>query len=708
MVNVGQAVGYLMLDTKGWSTGFASAKKDLQTFGSESASVTDKLNSASSLLNKAGKGLTVGVTLPIVGVGAAAIKTASEFEKAMSAVQAVTLMSKDEMGALKEAALASGMATKYTATEAAEALLLLGQAGYDQAQMIASLPSVLNLAAAGDIEMARAAEILTNSLNALGLSSKDSETQMRNLNMMVDQLAVAAAASSVDVTDMGESLIAAGGILRNLSGGLTEANVALAILGDNGIKGSEAGIKLRNIILAMNPTTKEAREAWDQLGISAFDAQGNLRPLEDIIKDLDRATAGMTQEEKLNIMSKIFNKTDLAAIQALMGTTEERWTSLTNEITNSSGAAGEMAKTQMDNLDGSLTVLKSSIESLMITIGDALIPIIQDVVGWIQGWIDKLNAMTPEQRKQMVTIALIIAAIGPLLLILAKLITIIKGVSVAMAMLSANPIVLLIAVIVAAIVALTILIVKNWDQIKETTIRVWNAIKDFIVRLWESIKQIAINVWNAIKNFFADTWNAIKNTATSVWDGIKNFFTGTWNNIKNIAVGAWNGIKNAISSIWDATVNWIKTGINNIVGFFTSLPTTLYNAGKNAIQSFWNGLKSIWETVKKWFSDTFGWIVDLVNTVGGWLGFNRKTSEFSNTKPHATGLDYVPYDNYYARLHKGERVLTAQENKAFSTVATQKGGNTYNFYSPKALDPVTSKQMFDTARKQEALGIDLG
>ncbi len=688
MVNVGQAVGYLMLDTKGWSTGFASAKKDLQTFGNDSSKMTDKLAAASSLLNKAGKTLTAGVTLPIVGIGTAAVKTASDFEKAMSAVQAVTLMSKDEMGALKEAALASGMATKYTATEAAEALLLLGQAGYDQAQMIASLPSVLNLAAAGDIEMARAAEILTNSLNALGLSSKDSETQMKNLNMMVDQLAVAAAASSVDVTDMGESLIAAGGILRNLSGGLTEANVALAILGDNGIKGSEAGIKLRNIILAMNPTTKEAKEAWEQLGVSAYDAQGNLRPLESIIMDIDRATVGMTQQQKLDIMSKIFNKTDLAAIQALLGTTEERWTSLTNEITNSSGAAGEMAKTQMDNLDGSLTILKSSIEGLMITIGDALIPIIKDVTKWIQNWVDKLNAMTPEQRQQMVTIALVVAAIGPLLLILAKLISVIKAVSVAMAMLSANPIILLIAAIVAAVVGLTVLIVKNWDQIKETTVRIWNAIKDFFVNLW----------------------NGIKNIATSVWTGIKNFFTSTWENIKSIATGAWNGIKDAISGIWNATVDWIKTGVNNIVGFFTSLPTTLYNAGKNAIKSFWDGLKSIWGSVKKWFSDTFGWIVDLVNSVGGWLGFNRKTDEFKNTKSHATGLDYVPYDNYYARLHRGERVLTAQEAREYNNITSGgvRGGNTYNFFSPKALDPITSKQMFETAKKQEALGIDLG
>lgn len=687
MVNVGQAVGYLMLDTKGWASGFASAKKDLQTFSNQTSTFNDKMTSASSLLNKAGMGMTKGLTLPIIGIGAATVKTAADFESAMSTVAATTGMAVSEMGGLKDAAIEAGMKTKYSALEAADALNLLGQAGYDQAQMIAALPHVLNLAAAGDIEMAMSAEILTNALNALGMTSSDTGILMGNLQLMVDQFAVAAAASSVEVADMGEAVITAGGILKNLNGGLSETNLLLAIFGDNGIKGAKAGTHLRNIILAMTPTTTDAAAAWEELGVKAYDSSGNLKEMRVVFDELGVAMANMTQEEKINIISRIFNKTDIAAVQALLGTTEEKWTSLTDKINDSTGAAQQMMETRMDNLAGAIETLGSSLESIMITLGEELMPIVKDVAQWLQNLLDKFEALTPEQRKNIVTIGLIVAAIGPFLLILAKLVTAIKLVGAAMAFLAANPVVLLIAGIVA-LVAAVIYVVK------------------YIVEHFQELKQKTIAIWNAIENFLKGIWNSIKNVATSVFNAVKNFFANIWNAIKSTAVNTWEGLKSSISSIWDATVNWISTGVSNILGFFTSLPSKLWQAGKDAILSFWNGLKSIWEKVKAWFKDSFGWIIDLVNTVGGWFGFNKKSEAMS----HSMGLDYVPYDNYYARLHKGERVLTAQENKAYASgVGGQNSsGATYNFFSPKALDPVTAKQLFETARKQEALGINLG
>lgn len=202
-------------------------------------------------------------------------------------------------------------------------------AGYDADTAIAELPNVLNLAAAGNMDLARASDLVTDSQSALSLDLEKTE-------ILMDQWAKAASKSNTSVEQLGEATLSVGGTAKDLNGGITELNTALGILADNGIKGSEGGIKLRNVILAMTPTTKNAKEAYEQLGISAHDADGNLRPLEDTFRDLVGALDGMSQKERSEILTKIFNKTDLKAVNALLAASGDEVSAISVALEDSS------------------------------------------------------------------------------------------------------------------------------------------------------------------------------------------------------------------------------------------------------------------------------------------------------------------------------------------------------------------------------------
>ena len=208
---------------------------------------------------------------------------------------------------------------------------------------------------------------------------------------MVDQLAKTSQKSNTDIKGLGDGILQVGGTAKGMAGGTHELCTALGLLADNGIHAAEGGTALRNILLALNPTTDKAVEAWEQLGTSGYDAQGNLRPLKDICRDLNNAMADMSVQERKQILSKMFNKTDLKAIEALLGTTTERWIELDEEIVNSQGCAKEMAETLNSNLKGKLVLLGSALEGLGISIFEKFDKPFQNVVEHVTEGVGKFD-----------------------------------------------------------------------------------------------------------------------------------------------------------------------------------------------------------------------------------------------------------------------------------------------------------------------------
>lgn len=309
---------------------------------------------------------TAGAAI-VAGIGAAT-KVGMDFESSMSQVAATMGMTSDEIQngskeytLLSDTAQKCGAETKYSASEAAEGLNYLALAGYDAEKSASALPKVLNLAAAGGIDLGYASDLVTDSMSALGLETSE-------LDGFIDQMAKTSQKSNTNVAQLGEAILTVGGTARSLSGGTVELNTQLGVLADNGIKGSEGGTALRNVILSLSAPTNTAAKAMKKLGLEAFDSNGKLKPLNEVFIDLNERLSSLTDKEKTEVLNTIFNRVDLKSVQALLGTSAERFSDLENEIKNSSGAAATMAEVMNDNLKGKITILGSALEGLGINI----------------------------------------------------------------------------------------------------------------------------------------------------------------------------------------------------------------------------------------------------------------------------------------------------------------------------------------------------
>lgn len=350
----------------------------------DSSNYEEGVQKSQSLIGKAGQYIA-GAAKAYIGVkavgqlirfGKESINVGKQFDVAMSQV-AATMGDKSQesieyMGkqmtaqeALRETAKKYGRETQFTATQSAQALNYMALAGYDAEKSIAMLPNVLNLASAGSMDLGRASDMVTDASSALGLSTEET-------TQLIDKMAMASTQGNTNVEQLGSAMLALGATGRNVAGGTTELAQAFTILADNGIKGSEGGTKLRNILLSIQG--KKFDKTFGKLGISAYDASGNLRPMNDILLDMNKAMEGMTTQEKQNLINNTFNRGDLAAVNALLGTSTERWEELGVAIDNAGGAAETMAERQLNNLGGDMLKFKSAVEGLQIALSEKLTP----------------------------------------------------------------------------------------------------------------------------------------------------------------------------------------------------------------------------------------------------------------------------------------------------------------------------------------------
>lgn len=382
-MNVFELFAKLSLDSSAFESGLSAAQRAGASLGS-------------GLMNAARIGLrAVEATTVAVGVmGASSVKAGAEFDESMSQVAATMGKTMDEMqnevgevdlawghfsGNLREYAQEMGRNTAFSATQAAEALNYMALAGYDAQTSMNMLPNVLNLAAAGAMDLGTASDMVTDAQTALGLS-------LAETNEMVDQMAKVSSTTNTSVSQLGEAMLTIGGTAQFMSGGTEELTQVLGLLADNGIKGSEAGTHLRNMLLKLSSPTSDAAELLGQfsdiLGHDlVFDkATGEMRAFEDIFQDLNTVMADFTDEERIQAFSELFNTRDVAAATALLGTSAERWEEVALAIDNAQGSAAQMAKTQLDNLAGDITLFKSALEGAKIAISDKLTPSLRDLV----------------------------------------------------------------------------------------------------------------------------------------------------------------------------------------------------------------------------------------------------------------------------------------------------------------------------------------
>lgn len=340
-------------------------------------------------------GLVSTATSKMAGLAKSSVSVGMSFEASMSQVAATMGKSTEEIESLTKVAKEMGSSTKFSATQAADALNYLALAGYDADKAAEVLPSVLNLAAAGGMDLAYASDLVTDAMASLNI-----EANKNNVDDFGNKLAMAASKANANVSQLGEAILTVGGTAANLKGGTTELTTALGLLANVGLKGAEGGTHLRNIILSLQSPTDDAAKLIQQLGLQVYDAQGNMRGLDEILGDLNNRMVGMTQGQKDSIINRLFNKTDLAAVNGLLAAQGEQWDALAAQIDAAGGAMEQMAETQQDNLQGVMTSMSSAFEGLQLAVYERLEPALTDAGSWgvecIRTLTDALSNGGPE------------------------------------------------------------------------------------------------------------------------------------------------------------------------------------------------------------------------------------------------------------------------------------------------------------------------
>ena len=370
----------------------AGKSKEMELAIKIAGKIDKSFNSALSGASKAIRGMTKALAVGSVAAAAAvgvlatkAISVGKEFEVSMSQVGATLRIDKaTEEGAaqlamLEEAARKCGRETKFSASEAAEGLNNLAMAGYDAEQAATALPTALKLAGAGNLEIADSARYLTAVTAALGL-----EKTSESFSHLSDVMALTAAKAKTDVSQIGEALTTLGGTGKGLKGGVNEISAALGILANADITGSEGGTHLRNMILSLqNPRNKNAAAMFEQLGVKAYTAEGQMRGLNEIFGDLNTAMAGMNDAERNAAIATIFKQTDLAAARAMLDGCGKEYDELYEAAVHASdgiGAAQEMYDRQTDNLQGDIDKLNSALADIGISAYENMAPALRGTV----------------------------------------------------------------------------------------------------------------------------------------------------------------------------------------------------------------------------------------------------------------------------------------------------------------------------------------
>ena len=618
--------------------------KDLEKQAAQSNAVLVKTGEAfdkiSEKADSAGKKMSV-LTGAIAAGGVVAVKTTATFESAMSQVQATMGVTKDSMSVvngesvnaidtLNALAKEMGAKTAFSATECAQALNYLALAGYNTQQMCDTLPIVLNLAAAGDMELATASDMVTDAMSALGMG-------VDQAGKMVDQMSKTASTTNTSVSQLGEGILTIGATAKSIKGGTDELNTALGILANNGIKGAEGGTHLRNIILSLQKPTDAAAAIMESLGVAVYDSEGNMRSLNDILTDLNISMEEMTSEEKTNAIGDIFNKTDLASVNALLANTGDTWSNLQQTIADSGGAAQQMADTQLDNLNGQITILKSQIEGLLIQIGEKILPYIKKTVDGLSGVITWLSGLDSATQNMIMIILLIVAAIGPLLIFIGKMASgvsaIIKVVQILIpivsslnAVLAANPIILIVAGITALIAAI-ILLYNKCEWFRDGVNAIVGTIVDFAKDVWEKIStfftETIPNIFDTVIAWFKDNWqglllllvNPFAGAFKLLYDnceGFRNFVNGFIEKVVDAFTGFVSKIKEKAVSIG----THITDGIEVAIDYIRDLPHKMTEWGKDMIDGFVAGIKSKVSNVENA-------VIGIGNKIKSFLHFSR-------------------------------------------------------------------------------------
>lgn len=643
-----------------------------------------------------GKSMSKKLTAPILGAGGIVSKFAMDFDSEMSKVKAISGASGDEFDQLRDKAREMGAKTKFSATEAAQAMSYMAMAGWDNKQMLEGIDGIMNLAAASGEDLALTSDIVTDAITAFGLSADDSAH-------FADVLAATASSANTNVAMMGETFKYAAPIAGTLGYSVEDTALAIGLMANNGIKGSQAGTALRSGLTRLASPTKEVEKGMEMLGLSIEDVQG--KPLDETLRIFRNAFKDLDGTQQAQAASLIFGKNAMSGMLGIIQASEGDYNKLSQAISGADRAALDMATTMQDNLGGDLEKLKSAAEELAISFGELLMPALRDVVDKVRDFVDRLNAMPDSTKQVILDIAGFVAVLGPIIWLVGKISSGIGLVAGALAvmqgsMVGATPAMIGLAkmfggiktaasalgtfitghfvpiVIIGVLAAIAYNIYKHWDEIKEYLSNVWESIKEIATSVWTGIKEFFSNIWDGIKEAWATFWDpigtwigekiqAIVDTVKPIFDTFINVFKVGWMLIEEIFKTAWELISGFFRENWKALLEIAKMIFNPLKDFITAI----WEGIKTATMSVWNAIsgwiKGVWQAISDFARPIFDGIKAFIS--GIWEGIKSATSTaWNGIKTTLSGI-WQGISNFARPIFEGIKNFISGVWQAIST-----------------------------------------
>lgn len=611
----------------------------------------DKLNSSSEKIISTGKKLSI-VSAVVGGIGVAGLKTAADFEEAMSSVKAISGATGDDFQKLKEKAEYMGATTKFTATESANAMYYMALAGWKTQDMLDGLEGIMYLAAASGEDLAMVSDIVTDGLTALGYAADQS-------THYADVFAKTVTNSNSTVETLGEAMEYVGPIAGALNISVEDTATALGLMANAGVKSSQAGTSLRGILQRLATNTSGARDEMESLGVKIFDQNGKMRDFGDIMNDARIKLSKLTDQQKTSLAKTVAGTTAMSGFLAIVNSSDADFEKLTNAINDCDGAAKKMSEIMIDNAKGQLTIIKSQLEGIAIQLSQYVFPFIKSILSLIQTLLTKLSELSPTQQKILLIVTGLIIALGPLLIVIGKIGTgisslisafkflgpLLSGAKTAVAGFAAgfNPVILIIAAVAAAVVGIGYLIYKNWDDICSWT----RNLADNISAIWNNITEFFKNLFSTD---WTETFGLIGNLLNGVYANIENFI----NAFKEIFKGIITFIKGVFTGDWKMAWEGVKSIFKGVFDLLYSIAVSPLNMIISAINLMISGLNKIIEGINKIKIPDWDWLGSLAGK-----GFN------------------IPTIKSIAYLASGGELLrgTAIVGEAGPEILTNNGGN---------------------------------
>lgn len=634
-VDVGSAVGYLDLDISGFLAGLRSAQSEADTASKNIATkIGNNLSSAGKSLTSAGSTLTKSVTVPIVGAGTAVVKLSSDFESAMSKVSAISGATGSDLDALNQKAQEMGAKTKFSATESAEAFTYMAMAGWKTEDMLQGIDGIMALAAADGLDLATTSDIVTDALTAFGLSASDS-------GHFADVLAKAASNANTNVTLLGESFKYAAPVAGALGYSAEDTAIALGLMANAGIKGSQGGTALRSSLSRLIKPTDDAAALMEKYGLSMTNADGSMKSLGQVMDMLRNNMGDLTEAEQAQAAATLFGQEAMSGMLSIINASDKDYEKLTSAIYDADGAAQEMADTMLDNLGGQLTLLKSALEGLAIQFGEILLLYIKQFVTWLQNLTQKLQNLTPEQKEQIVKWAAVAASIGPVLLVVGKLVTGIGGLITTLGKIPGA---------VSSISGGMTKLVTGFKNIGEgitlakagfpgmaaqasklgAAIGGITAPVAAVIAIIAALVAAFATLWKTneeFRNKITSIWNEIKETIGGFCDGIVeriNSLGFDFQNITEVLWSIWKGFCDLLAPVFTGVFQYIADTIGVVLDVILGIFDVFISIFKGDWEGAWEAVKgiflSVWNYIKDWFTNILNTIGGVLDAVCGWFG----------------------------------------------------------------------------------------